>query len=239
MVSARSAAMGVNRLADRDIDAQNPRTAGRQLVTGALSVPFVTVFTLVCVAVFLVAAWQINMTALALSPIVLLVLFGYSYLKRFTAFAHFGVGLALGLSPLGAWIAGAGGLDGDLRIPIVMGAGVLAWVTGFDVIYACQDAEIDRKLGLHSIPARLGVAGALRAARVLHALCVLCFAALIPWAGLGWIYGAAVVLVALLLFVEHRLVSADDLGRVDMAFFTLNGIVSLVLSAAGIVDVLV
>jgi 4-hydroxybenzoate polyprenyltransferase len=140
MVSARSAAMGMNRIADRDVDARNPRTAGRHLVTGVLSMRFAAVFTAVAALVFLVAAWRINTTALALAPAVLLVLLGYPYLKRFTPLAHFGVGLALGLSPLGAWIAGAGGLRGDLRVPLVLGAGVLLWVAGFDVIYACQDA---------------------------------------------------------------------------------------------------
>lgn len=239
MVAARSAAMGVNRLADRRIDAKNPRTEGRQLVTGALSVPFVVAFTVVCAAVFVLAAWRINMTALALSPVVLFVLFGYSFLKRFTSLAHFGVGLALGLSPLGAWIAGAGGLEGDLRIPVVLGAGVLFWVAGFDVIYACQDLDADRNLGLHSIPARWGLGRALRFAALLHLLCVLCFAAVLPLADLGWIYGVAVGLVAGLLLYEHWIVSPDDLGRVNMAFFTLNGIVSVVLGTAGIVDVLV
>ena len=239
-VAARSAAMGVNRLADRRFDAANPRTEGRQLVTGALSVSFAVAFTAACTAVFVVAAWQINVTALLLSPLVLLVLFGYSFLKRFTSLAHLGVGLALGLSPLGAWIAGAGGLGGDLRIPLLLGAGVLAWVAGFDVIYACQDADVDRTLGLHSLPARLGVPAALNVAALLHLLCLLCFGLLIPFAPpLGWIYGAGFGIVAVLLAWEHALVRPDDLSRVNMAFFTLNGVVSVLLGAAGIVDVLV
>ena len=238
MVAARSAAMGVNRLADRQLDAANPRTAGRELVTGALSVRFVSLFTLMCVLVFVLAAWQLNVVALLLSPVVLVVLFGYSFLKRFTVFAHFGVGLALGLSPLGAWIAVRGADWGDLRIPLVLGAGVLFWVTGFDVIYACQDADVDRKLGLHSIPARLGVKRALQVAALLHVLGIVAFAALAPLAGLGWIYLAAVALAAALLVVEHAIVSPTDLSRVNAAFFIVNGVVAVILGAAGIVDVL-
>jgi 4-hydroxybenzoate polyprenyltransferase len=239
MVAARSAAMGFNRLVDRAFDARNPRTAGRQLVTGALSVRFAVVFTALCVLLFLVAAWQINLTALRLSPVVLVVLCGYSFLKRVTSLAHLGVGLALGLSPLGAWVAGAGGLVGDLRIPLLLGAGVLCWVAGFDVIYACQDAEVDRRLGLRSLPARLGVGRALLVARLLHVLCVLAFAALAPLAGLGWIYLGAVAAVAVLLLVEHALVSPTDLSRVNVAFFTVNGFISLLLGGLGILDALV
>ena len=238
MVAARSAAMGMNRLADRRFDAANPRTANRELVTGALSVRFVGLFTLVCAFTFVFAAWMLNDVALLLSPAVLLVLFGYSFLKRFTALAHFGVGLALGLSPLGAWIAVRGADWGDLRIPVALGAGVLAWVAGFDVIYACQDAEVDRELGLHSIPARLGVKRALQVAALLHVLCVLAFAAVAPLAGLGWPYLGAVCLAAVLLLAEHSIVSPADLSRVNAAFFTANGIVAVILGAAGIADVL-
>lgn len=231
--------MGMNRLADRRFDAANPRTAGRELVTGALSVRFVGVFTLVSALVFVVAASRLNDVALFLSPVVLAVLFGYSFLKRFTALAHFGVGLALGLSPLGAWIAVRGADAGDLRVPLALGAGVLLWVAGFDVIYACQDAEVDRQLGLCSLPARLGVQRALGVAALLHVLCVVAFAAVGPLAGLGWIYLGAVGLAAALLVVEHRIVSPADLSRVNAAFFTVNGFVALILGAAGILDVLV
>ena len=238
MVAARSAAMSVNRLADRDIDALNPRTASRPLVTGRVSPAFAVVFTILCVVLFLLAAWQINPTALALAPLVLVVLFGYSFLKRFTSLAHFGVGLALGLSPLGAWVAGAGGLVGDLRVPLVLGAAVMTWVAGFDVIYACQDESVDRRLGLHSIPARWGIRGALRLSTLLHAVAIVCFAAVAHLAHLGWIYGAAVAVVAVLLAVEHAIVRPDSLARVNVAFFTLNGIVALVLGGAGILDAL-
>jgi 4-hydroxybenzoate polyprenyltransferase len=238
MVAARSAAMGMNRLADRRFDAANPRTANRELVTGALSVRFVGLFTLGCALAFVFAAWRLNDVALLLSPLVLLVLFGYSFLKRFTALAHFGVGLALGLSPLGAWIAVRGADWGDLRIPVALGAGVLSWVAGFDVIYACQDAEVDRELGLHSIPARLGVQRALQGAALLHVLCVLAFAAVAPLAGLGWAYLGAVCFAAVILLAEHSIVSPADLSRVNAAFFTANGIVAVILGAAGIADVL-
>lgn len=237
MVSARSAAMGVNRLADRHLDAANPRTAGRALVTGALSVRYATLFTLACVAVFFVAAACINRTALLLSPLVLAVLLGYSFLKRVTALAHLGVGLALGLSPLGAWVAGAGGLTGDLWIPTVLGAAVLCWVSGFDVIYACQDAEVDRRLGLHSIPARLGVPAALTVAAALHAACVVLFALLAWRARLSPLYPGAVGLAAVLLFNSHRL-ARTDAGRAQAALLPLNGVVALVLGLAGILDAL-
>lgn len=189
MLAARSAAMAVNRIADRRFDAENPRTATRHLVTGALSVGYALAFTVVLTAVFLLAAANLNPTALALAPVVLLVLFGYSFLKRFTSLAHLGVGLALGLSPLGAWVAGAGGLVGDLAVPLALGVGVLAWVAGFDVIYACQDEAHDRRLGLHSLPARLGAARALRWAAVLHAASVLAFVAVGVRAGLGPVSG--------------------------------------------------
>lgn len=238
MVSARSAAMAVNRLADRRLDAQNPRTAGRHLVTGALSVRYAVAFTLVCVALFLLAAWRIHLTALLLAPAVLVVLLGYSFLKRVTPLAHLGVGLALGLAPLGAWVAGAGGLQGDLLVPTLLGLSVLCWVAGFDVIYACQDVEADRRLRLHSIPARLGVAGALRVAALLHVLCVALFG-LTAWrADLRPCFPVALGLCALLLLHSHRQARPDDVRAVNQRLLPLNGLVALLLGAAGIVDVL-
>jgi 4-hydroxybenzoate polyprenyltransferase len=238
MVAARSAAMAFNRIADRRLDARNPRTASRPLASGALSPAFAAGFTALCAGVFVLAAAMLNETALWLSLPVLAVLFGYSLLKRVTSAAHFGVGLALGLSPLGAWVAGAGGLVGDLRVPLVLGGAVLLWVAGFDVIYACQDTDVDRRDGLRSIPARLGVRGALRTAALLHAGAIALFAALAPVAGLGAPWLVAVAVAAGLLFYEHRIVSPSDLSRVNAAFFTVNGIVALLLGVAGIVDVL-
>ncbi|MBL9087739.1 MAG: UbiA family prenyltransferase [Planctomycetia bacterium] len=238
MVAARSAAMAFNRIVDRDVDARNPRTAGRHLVAGTLSVGYAKVFTVLCVAVFVGCAALLNRTALLLSPAVLVVLLGYSYLKRFSAAAHFGVGLALGLSPLGAWVAGAGGLVGDLRVPLALGLAVLLWVAGFDVIYACQDAEVDRREGLHSIPARLGIPGALRVALACHVVCIAAFVAVAWLAGLRWPYLGAVGVAAALLAYEHAIVSPTDLTRVNVAFFNVNGIVALLVGAAGIADVL-
>jgi 4-hydroxybenzoate polyprenyltransferase len=238
MLGARSAAMAFNRLADREIDARNPRTASRHLVTGALSPRFVGLFAAASAALFVLAAAMLNRTALLLSPVVLAVLLGYSFLKRFTWAAHLGVGLALGLSPLGAWVAGAGGLVGDLRIPVVLGAAVVLWVAGFDVIYACQDVEVDRRERLHSLPARVGVANALRIAAAFHVLCVVCFVAVAPIAGLSWPYLVGVGVAAALLAYEHGIVSPSDLSRVNVAFFNVNGVVALLLGAAGIADAL-
>lgn len=239
MVAARSAAMAFNRLADRRFDATNPRTAGRHLVTGSLSVPFAWGLTIACVAIFFAAAALLNPTALALSPAVLAVLLGYSYLKCFTSAAHFGVGLALGLSPLGAWVAGAGGLAGDLRLPILLGVAVVLWVAGFDVIYACQDVEVDRREGLHSMPARFGVPVALRIAGVLHACSIAAFVLVGPLADLHWPYYGAAGLATSLLLYEHSIVSPNDLSKVNVAFFNVNGFVALLLGAVGIADVLI
>jgi 4-hydroxybenzoate polyprenyltransferase len=238
MVFARSAAMAFNRVVDRRFDAVNPRTAGRHLVTGALSVRFAVGFTVVCAALFVACAAALNETALLLSPAVLAVLLGYSYLKRVTSAAHFGVGLALGLSPLGAWVAGAGGLVGDLRVPLVLGAAVTLWVAGFDVIYACQDADVDRREGLRALPARLGVPRALRVAALCHVLCLILFVLVGRLARLGVAWDVAVALAAALLLVEHFVVKGGDLARVNLAFFTLNGVVALCLGAAGILDAL-
>lgn len=238
MVAARSAAMAFNRVVDRHFDARNPRTASRHLVVGSVSVGFAKAFTAACAAVFVAAAAWLNPTAGLLSVPVLAVLFGYSYLKRFTAAAHFGVGAALGLSPLGAWVAGAGGLHGDLAVPLVLGGAVLLWVAGFDVIYACQDAEVDRREGLASIPARLGVAGALRVAALCHVACVVAFVGVAFLAGLSWPYLGAVGVAAALLAYEHAIVSPDDLARVNVAFFNVNGLVAVLIGAAGIAEVL-
>jgi 4-hydroxybenzoate polyprenyltransferase len=234
MVAARSAAMAFNRLADRRLDAANPRTAGRHLVTGAVSVPFAIAFTAASCALFVLAAAMLNPTALALSPAVLVVLLGYSYLKRVTSLAHVGLGLALGLSPLGAWVAGRGGLDGDLRVPLVLGAAVVLWVAGFDVIYACQDVDADRRAGLRSIPARVGVGRALGVAALFHVLATAGFVATGLVAGLGPWWQVAVALAAALLAYEHAIVSPTDLARVNVAFFNVNGVVALVLGAVGI-----
>jgi 4-hydroxybenzoate polyprenyltransferase len=220
MVGARSAAMGFNRLADHAIDARNPRTAGRELPTGRLSRAEVWTFVVIAAVALVVAAWQLGPLCLALSPVTLMIVLGYSYTKRFTALSHLVLGLALAVAPMGAWIAVRGRFDWP---PVLLGLAVLAWVAGFDVIYSCQDAEFDRRSGLHSLPARVGIAPALGIARALHVVAVVALASLYVVAPLHPAYLAGVALVALLLAYEHSLVSASDLSRVDAAFFTVNG----------------
>jgi 4-hydroxybenzoate polyprenyltransferase len=220
MVGARSAAMGFNRLADHAIDAENPRTAGRELPTGRLSRAEVWLFVVVSAAALVVAAWRLGPLCLALSPVALLIVFGYSYTKRFTALSHVVLGLALAVAPMGAWLA----VRGRFALPpVLLGLGVLGWVAGFDVIYSCQDAEFDRRTGLHSLPARLGIARALGLSRLLHVFAVAALLGVFGAAPLHPVYLAGVVVVALLLAYEHSLVKADDLSRVDAAFFTVNG----------------
>lgn len=224
MVGARSAAMGFNRLADHAFDARNPRTAGRELPRGVLTRAQVGLFVALSAAALVLAAGMLNPLCLALSPVALLVVFGYSYTKRFTALSHVVLGLALGIAPVGAWLAVRGSFALE---PLVLGLAVLAWVAGFDTIYACQDVEFDRGAGLHSLPARLGVAGALRVARALHVLAVALLAALYALTPLHPLYLAGVAGVGALLAYEHSLVRADDLSRIDAAFFTVNGWVSV------------
>jgi 4-hydroxybenzoate polyprenyltransferase len=240
MVGARSAAMAFNRLVDRHLDARNPRTASRALPRGLVSPGFVAAFVAASVAVLVLAAWRLNPLALALSPLAVAVLFLYSYTKRFTPLSHLVLGLALAGAPLGAWIA----VRGDLRpTPLVLALGVLLWVAGFDVLYALQDLEFDRAAGLHSIPARLGVRGALVVSALLH-LAMLTALVALPrvYAGdgggaLGAAYGIGVAGCAALLAYQHWIVRPHDLSRLDAAFFTANGILAVWLlgwTAAGI-----
>ena len=223
MVGARSAAMGFNRLADHAIDARNPRTAGRELPKGVLSRGEVWRFVLVSAGALVLAAGMLNPLCLALSPVALVIVFGYSYTKRFTALSHLVLGLALAVAPVGAWLAIRGSFH---PVPIVLALAVLAWAAGFDTIYACQDAEVDRQQGLFSLPARLGVRGALRVARGLHAVSVALLASLYWLAPLHPLYLAGAAAVAGLLVYQHSLVRATDLSRVMQAF-NLNGWVSL------------
>ena len=223
MVAARSAAMGFNRLADQAIDARNPRTASRELPRGVLSRGEAWVFVSISTVVFVLAAALLNPLCLALSPVALLIVFGYSYTKRFTAASQLVLGLSLAVAPVGAWLAIRGRFEG---VPLVLGAAVVLWVAGFDTVYACQDAEFDRREGLHSIPARLGVKRALLLARALHVGAILLLVSLFPLAPLHPLYLAGVAVVAGLLAWEHTLVRPDDLSRVMQAF-NLNGWVSL------------
>jgi len=235
-VAARTAAMAQNRLVDARLDAANPRTAGRALPAGRVTRGFVASLVALACAAFVLACAQLNRLCLLLSPLVLAWLLAYPFAKRFTALAHLWLGAALGLAPVGAWVAVRGSFQG-LGAPLALGLGVTLWTAGFDLVYACQDIDADRRLGLFSVPARLGAAGALRLARLLHAASVACFAALPAFEpGLGLLYGAGLAAAAAVLVFEHRLVRPDDLSRVDVAFFTLNGVVSLVLGAAAAAD---
>jgi 4-hydroxybenzoate polyprenyltransferase len=224
MVSARSAAMTINRIADVRFDKENPRTKMRALATGALSTTFAWTFTLLAIAVFIIAAWQLNPLALKLSPVALAILFFYSFTKRFTNFSHLFLGFALGISPAAAWIAVTGHLD--LRM-LILCAAVTLWVGGFDVFYACQDVEFDREAGLFSIPKRFGIAKSLWIARAMHIGVVALLAWLAVTFALPWPAWAGIAVVAALLAYEHSLVKADDLSKLDAAFFTMNGYISI------------
>jgi 4-hydroxybenzoate polyprenyltransferase len=238
MVTARSAAMAFNRLADRRLDAANPRTATRHLPTGRLSVGSVAAFTIVCCAGFVLSTLLFlprNPWPLVLSAPVLAWLLGYSYAKRFTSAAHAWLGLALGLAPVAAWIA----IRADLAWPPAwLGLAVLGWVTGFDIIYACQDYAFDREAGLHSVPARLGIRGALRVAAGSHAATVGMLVALGVSYPLGPIYFGGVAAVAALLAYEHALVRPEDLSHLNVAFFQVNVLISVGLMAVGVADLI-
>ena len=225
MVSARSAAMAFNRWADAGLDAANPRTAARAIPAGTLTRGFVGGFTLVSALLFLLAASQLNRLTLLLSPAALAVVLLYSYTKRFTRWSHVFLGLALGIAPAAAWIAVRGSLDP--RILVLTGA-VLFWVAGFDVFYSCQDAEHDRGSGLRSVPATFGIAGAFRVARTMHVIMLGLLLWLVHLFALGVAGWVGVLLVAALLAYEHSIISPRDFSRMNAAFFTLNGIVSIV-----------
>ena len=225
MVAARSAAMAFNRLADVTIDAANPRTRTRALPAGTLTPTFVTSFVLVSCLVFVIAAWQLNRLAFLLSPLALAILLLYSYTKRFTRLSHLVLGFALGIAPAAAWIAIRGSLD--LRI-LFLTAAVTFWVGGFDVLYSCQYCDFDRESGLHSIPRNAGIPAALWVARSFHLVMLLLLVALVVAFGLGKLAMLGVLAVAALLSYEHSLVSAHDLTRLNAAFFTMNGVISVV-----------
>jgi 4-hydroxybenzoate polyprenyltransferase len=226
MVGARSSAMAFNRIADARLDATNPRTASRAIPKGLVSVGAACLFVVVSAALLVLAAYMLNPLAFALSPAALAVVLGYSYSKRFTSLSHLWLGLSLGIAPVGAWIAVTGTVG---FASMVLSAAVMLWTAGFDIIYSMQDLEFDRKAGLFSLPARIGPARALIASRLFHA----CMVGLLSWfgalSGLGVIYYAGVALVAGFLIYEQSLVSAKDFSRVNTAFFTLNGCVSIAL----------
>jgi 4-hydroxybenzoate polyprenyltransferase len=224
MVAARSAAMAFNRLADASIDAANPRTRTRALPAGELSPAFVGTFVILSCAIFIGAAAELNHLALWLSPVALAVVLLYSYTKRFTRWSHLVLGLALGIAPSAAWIAVRGSLDPRI---LLLTAAVTFWVAGFDVLYACQDFDFDRDAGLHSVPRYFGIAGALWIARAFHLIMVGLLVALLIVFGMGKLAAIGVLLVILLLLYEHSLVKANDLSKLNAAFFTMNGVISV------------
>lgn len=237
MVGARSAAMGFNRLVDRRIDAANPRTADRALPSGAATPGGVLVFVLASVALLVLAAWRLNPLALALSPLALLIILGYSFTKRFTWLCHLVLGLGISGAPLGAWIA----VRGDVRAaPLLLAAAVLCWVAGFDLLYALQDREFDRDAGLASIPARFGVVPSLWLSALLHAGTLLLLAVIpsVYEGGLGLGYWVGWTGALILVFYQHWIVRPSDLSRLNAAFFLANGALSLWLFATTAVDIL-
>lgn len=233
MVGARSAAMAFNRIADLHYDALNPRTANRALPRGILTVGQVVVFTVVSAAVFVFASWQLNALCFALSPVALLWILGYSYTKRFTALSHLWLGLSLGIAPVGAWLAVRGQFD---LVPVLLSLTVMLWTAGFDIIYSLQDVEFDRRVGLRSLPQTLGEAPALWLSRAMHVGMLVLLMLVGSLARLSWGYYAGVAVAGLLIAYEQSLVKPHDLSRVNLAFFTLNGWVSVLLFVFTLMD---
>ncbi|MCX8052742.1 MAG: putative 4-hydroxybenzoate polyprenyltransferase [Armatimonadetes bacterium] len=236
MVGARSAAMAFNRIADSQLDALNPRTADRAIPRGLVSHATAWVIVLAGSAILILSAYMLNPLAFALSPVALLAVVGYSYSKRFTSLSHVWLGLCLGIAPIGAWIAVRGEID---LPPIVLSAAVALWTAGFDIIYSLQDIDFDRKIGLFSLPARIGAGWSLVVSRLFHVAAV----TLLVWFGImcamGTLYYVGVALAALCLFYEQSIVSADDISRVNSAFFTANGLVSMAMLVFVATDVLI
>ena len=234
MVGARSAAMAFNRIVDARFDKENPRTQDRALPSGKINVGNYAVFLIASSALFVFAAWMLNSLAFYLSPVALAIVFFYSLTKRFTAFSHFWLGLAISIAPVGAW----GAIREEISFTsLLLGAAVIFWLIGFDILYACMDIEADRANRLHSIPERFGVETALKMAFASHAVMVVFLLVLLePTVLLGWVYLTGVALVAGLLVYEHSLIKKDDLSKVNMAFFNVNGIISIGLMAFVIVD---
>ena len=235
MVAVRSYSMGVNRLLDAPFDRRNPRTKGRELVRGALTMREGWTFVAACAAVFVLACWGMNRLVLELSPVVLVWAAFYSLTKRFTWLCHLVLGSVLGLAPVAGWLSVTPAFD---LSTVLFGLGITCWVGGFDVLYACQDVEFDRSQNLSSMPVRFGVGGALSLAGLLHGAAVALFA-LAGWgAALGWGYFGFLTLTALLLCIEHRLISENDLSRINVAFFTINGVVAATLFLGVLIDLI-
>ncbi len=236
MVGARSAAMTFNRIADLKLDALNPRTQSRPLPTGQLSLPFAVGFTILACGALVLAARQLNPLAFKLSPLAIALLLGYSYTKRFTWLSHIVLGICLGMAPIAAWIALRGRISASV---LLLGAAVTLWTAGFDIIYACQDVEFDHTFSLHSIPRRYGIPAALYASAALHALTFVLLVAVAGIENLGWLAFAGLVAVGALLAYEHTLVKPHDLSRVNAAFFTVNGYISLLFFFTWATDILI
>ncbi|SHE85226.1 UbiA-like polyprenyltransferase [Desulforamulus putei] len=235
MVGARTAAMSFNRLVDRHIDAKNPRTAGRALPRGLLGVTEVWIYVFLSFGLLAVSAYNLSSLAFKLFPVAVFALSFYSFTKRFTWTCHFWCGIALGLAPLGAWVAITGSFH---PAPVLLGVGVLLWVAGFDIIYACDDYEFDRREGIFSIPARFGIKNALRISAVVHALAPLCFLAVGALLNLGLFYFIGVAIASGLLAYQHILVTPEDLSRTGLAFFHLNGTLSVMMFVCTVADIL-
>jgi len=234
MVAARSAAMAFNRVADAKLDAENPRTRSRAIPAGLLSVAFTAGFAALMAALLVLAAWRLNPLCLKLSPVALAVTMGYSYTKRFTALCHWFLGLSLAIAPVGAWLA----IRPEWHpLPLLLGAGVMFWIAGADILYACEDLEFDRRKGLRSIPAALGLRAAMIVSALCHAVTLGALVAVGLTARLGAFYYAAVAAIALLLAYEHAIVKPTDLRRVNRAFFHVNAVVGGVMLLGGLLDV--
>lgn len=239
VVAARTAAMAYNRIVDRRIDAANPRTAAREIPRGVVSVAQATWLTGIASALFLAACWLLAPLCFWLGMPTLAWLLGYSHVKRFSALCHLWLGVALGLSPLAAWVAVDGAFGPRVLAPAVLGLGITLWVAGFDILYSCQDESFDRSMGLHSIPVRLGTLGALRCSRLLHMGAAIGFAAFGELVPLGPAFRVGIGLAAALMVWQHALLRPNDLSRIGMAFFTANGMISIALLAAGCLDLYV
>lgn len=236
MVGARSAAMGLNRLIDADIDAKNPRTSDRSIPAGNITKSKTLLYIIISLAVYFLATFMLNPLTLMLSPIPVLVFLLYSYTKRFTNLCHMVLGLALGLAPVGAWVAVTGTLP---FTPFILCFAVLAWTAGFDILYAIQDMDFDRNHGLHSIPALLGVSGSLLVARMLHLIAFILLIVLKFYTGLGMIYIAGVLISGAFMVYEHSLVSKNDLSKLNMAFFNINAYISITICVFTFIDLMV
>ena len=236
LIMARSCAMSFNRLVDAKYDISNPRTDYRISLQDLIGRPNLWIFTVFCAILFIIFAAGLNLLSLLLSPVALLIIFGYSYTKRFSNLSHFALGLALAFSPIGAWI----GVKGEIALaPFILAFAVLLWTAGFDVIYSCQDLQHDIKAGLYSIPKKMGLKNSLRLSSILHFLMVIVLIIFMYFTNLGIIYFGGVCFVCIMLFYEHSLIKPHDLSKVNMAFFTVNGLISILLMIVTLVDVFI